>query len=406
MKKVYCILFTSLFLAACNDNPADPEQAEEIDFFMEATIDGQQNRWMNTDDTRPLISHRTSYNGTASSDYQIGFKSPDKEYTGPATGQTYNGQQKLIIRFPEAVEQQENGLSSYLEEPDSYNFNAIAPGSTPKFKAYFYYSDLGWYNISNTKLTDLRWQFENQLLSGPNLDQQTESNDHTYAYTYEGSLNNQVQYEMYDDGNLLHRNQLYVDFSDASKKFSVRLSPREDSLFAITRGTGPFRYEWNTGSDETFILPEGNETTQYSVAVTDQFGQTATATATYFFGSNSNENGTPIFASIGAWIKNLSWKLIADDKPGEDLEFIYINDEGSIFYSKLAAQNEASRFDIQTTTSFTYRGTCIDLPCPEYRLGGTAIAFEFSAVLASPGGQQIEITNGKGLMPLYLERTL
>ncbi|MBN2730964.1 MAG: hypothetical protein JXR26_00915, partial [Balneolaceae bacterium] len=276
MKKVYCILMAGLLLAACNDNPADPEQAEDIDFFMEATIDGQQNRWMNTDDKRPLISRIVSYDGTASNDYQIGFRWPREEYTGPAVRQTYNGQKKLLIRFPKAIEQQGNGLSSYLEEPDSYNFNTIAPGSTPKFKAYFFYSDLGWYNISNARLTDLRWQFENQLLSAANLDQQTESNDYTYAYTYEGSLNNQVRYEMYDNGTLLHRNQLHVDFSDASKKFYVRLSPREDSLFAITRGTGPFQYEWNTGSDEPFIIPEGDDTTQYSVAVTDPFGQTAT----------------------------------------------------------------------------------------------------------------------------------
>lgn len=395
-----------LLLAACNDNPADPEQAEDIDFFMEATIDGQQNRWMNTDDKRPLISRIVSYDGTASNDYQIGFTWPRDEYTGPAVRQTYNGQKKLLIRFPEAIEQQGNGLSSYLEEPDSYNFNTIAPGATPKFKAYFFYSNLGWYNISNARLTDLRWQFENQLLSGANLDQQTESNDYTYAYTYEGSLNNQVRYEMYDNGTLLHRNQLHVDFSDASKKFYVRLRPGEDSLFAITRGTGPFQYEWSTGSDEPFIIPEGDDTTQYSVAVTDPFGQTATATATYFFGSENNEYGTPILASTGARTENLNWKLITDDEPGEHVELIFINEEGTIFYSKLAAQNEPSHFDVSATTSFTYQGTCIDLPCPEYRLGGTAIEFDFSAVLASPGGEQIEITNGKGLMPVYLERAL
>lgn len=411
MKQLFYILIIALAIAACSDSDIEPDKTENPEFFMKVNINGQQSRWMNTENERRLIARRASYDGTASSDYQIGFKEPKEEYSGTFFRQTYSGRQKLIIRFPDAIQQQDNGFSSYLEQARSYTIGAIEPGSTPKIKTYFYYSDFGWYNISNSRLTDLRWQFEDQLLAGAALDEQTESNDYTYAYTYaytyDESLNNQVGYEMYDNGRQLHRNQLHVDFSDASKKFIVNLRPSEDTLYAITQGSGPFQYEWNTGSDEPFILTGGDTTTRYSVTVTDSYGQQASANATYFFDSTQTEDGaTPVFSGIGAFIENLNWEIVSDDEPGRDVELIYINEEGTIFYSKLTSSNDNGYFEIQETSPFTYRGGCIDLPCPEYYLGGTAIQFQFSSVLASPNGEEIEISAGEGLMPVYLSREL
>jgi hypothetical protein len=400
MKSIGWLFLTLILLIGCTEDPVTTDVALVDDmphFFLHGSLNGELLDFAADVETDFPFAGGIYYNEKDIDGYQIGFRR-NQENLGPWYADFLDTYESISLYFPPPFTGNAAAPDfNYLKSPGKYAFSSPRPGTQPTFKAHVKYTGHGWYLVSPPQRMDMRWNFGNNWL--PYFSWSSQDGIYTEPRDYPDYTNKNIQLEVADtDGTTLQYNQFQFDFADESKNLSLHLRPYEDSLYASIQGTPPYTYQWNDGSTGPGIVPQGTGKQEYCVTVTDGYGKSSRACATYFF----SEDGTELEkVYAGSGVYGVNKEIVLNSANPRGIAIKYISPEGRIYYSQLHTQPSSSHFEIKEAKYFQRRGSCIDLPCPEYYVDAYALSIRFSCTLFSPDGSSIQLDDAEALLPYF-----